>query len=186
MKSFPQGSKCSTDGDCKENGFPCVILEVKWEIGAKAAEPFLQILCYYQEFLKQSAIDNPTSPLPCILLCLFGRFYILLAPRCLMLMICFQVHTLHLLARFTPTAQVSRYFQPFPFFGMPVTLECGRWPRVILELSRKPHKLLRCITNPFTSTDSLPILPTLTRLTLRRLLMARALDLNIWNRWWGN
>jgi hypothetical protein len=64
-----------TDGDMQWNPLVCYfIAEVKGEIGSTGAEPLLQAIWYYQESMKKPSIKHLPSPLPCLLIYLFGAF----------------------------------------------------------------------------------------------------------------
>lgn len=75
-KSIVPGRKYNTDGDIHHKGYRYVIVEAKAEIRSKGAEPFLQAACYYREFTRVHATkkEGTGSPLPCILIYLFGVF----------------------------------------------------------------------------------------------------------------
>lgn len=68
------GTKYGTDGDMQCNGYRYVISEVKLEIGSKGAEPLFQGGWYYQESMKKPSTTSVGSPLPCLLIYLFGSF----------------------------------------------------------------------------------------------------------------
>ena len=67
-----EGTKYQTDGDMQTKRHRYLIAEVKGEIGSKGAEPLFQVGWYYQESTKKPAQDKGGSPLPCLLIYLFG------------------------------------------------------------------------------------------------------------------
>ena len=64
--------KFSTDGDLSSGKFRFLIFEFKNEIGAKAAEPFFQVILYYLEATRKFAGQHRNSVLPCIIVLIFG------------------------------------------------------------------------------------------------------------------
>ncbi|KAH8927924.1 hypothetical protein BT69DRAFT_1307409 [Atractiella rhizophila] len=63
-----------TDGDISVNGFRYAIAEFKNEIGSTGAEPYGQGCLYYLEGTRDYASDYHRSPLPCMLILLFGPY----------------------------------------------------------------------------------------------------------------
>lgn len=61
-----------TDGDISVNGHRYVIAEFKNETGNTSAEPYFQAIGYYLESTRESAVRFRRSPLPCLLLAIFG------------------------------------------------------------------------------------------------------------------
>jgi hypothetical protein len=75
---------CHTDADIQINEFRIVIFQFKNELGSQGAEPLFQAMCYYQrgvaayethEEVKDSKMAKHwNSPLPCLLVYMFGLF----------------------------------------------------------------------------------------------------------------
>lgn len=61
-----------TDGDISTNGHRYIICEVKNEIGSSGAEPYNQAIVYYQEATRRHAVLLAHSPLPCLIVLIFG------------------------------------------------------------------------------------------------------------------
>jgi hypothetical protein len=66
------GTQYRTDGDLQHNQHRFVIAELKNEGGSGTTEPYCQAAAYYLESTRKSAPDCPKSPLPCLLLYIFG------------------------------------------------------------------------------------------------------------------
>jgi len=61
------GSKCNTDGHVLVGKHPTFIQEIKNEVGSSGAEPFLQALSYYDQFVRENRLwEDATSCHPCI------------------------------------------------------------------------------------------------------------------------
>ncbi|KAH0825855.1 hypothetical protein J3R83DRAFT_7520 [Lanmaoa asiatica] len=65
-----------TDGDMSAQGYRYVIAEFKNETGSTSAEPYMQCLRYYLESTRSNAPDMWDSPLPCLLLSIFGPYIV--------------------------------------------------------------------------------------------------------------
>jgi hypothetical protein len=66
------GTQYRTDGDLQHNQHRYMIAELKNEVGSGTAEPYCQAAAYYLESTQKLAPDFPKSPLPCLLLYIFG------------------------------------------------------------------------------------------------------------------
>lgn len=65
--------KYEPDGDISTRGYRYVVAEFKNEVGSTSTEPYFQAIGYYLEFTRATAPKMSHSPLPCLLLSIFGR-----------------------------------------------------------------------------------------------------------------
>jgi hypothetical protein len=68
------GTRLCTDGDARSNGYPYFIVEIKWEMGSKGAEPVFQPAIYFVAHLTGQKRFNPDFAYPCLVLYLIGTF----------------------------------------------------------------------------------------------------------------
>ncbi|KAG9310551.1 hypothetical protein JVU11DRAFT_9099 [Chiua virens] len=61
-----------TDGDMSTLGYRYVLAEFKNEVGCVAKEPYFQEIAYYLEFTRTEAVKMSHSPLPCLLMSIYG------------------------------------------------------------------------------------------------------------------
>ena len=66
-----------TDGDISTRGYRFVLAEFKNEAGSCSGEPYFQTIGYYLESTRLQAPKMVNSPLPCLLLSIFGPFFFL-------------------------------------------------------------------------------------------------------------
>jgi hypothetical protein len=72
VQTIIDGTQYRTDGDLQHNQYRYLIAELKTEVGSGNAEPYCQAAAYYLESTRKSAPNLPKSPLPCLLLYIFG------------------------------------------------------------------------------------------------------------------
>ncbi|KAG6374930.1 hypothetical protein JVT61DRAFT_3677 [Boletus reticuloceps] len=65
-------SRYVVDGDMSVGKYRYVIAEFKNEVGSAPAQPFLEAIVYYVESTRELALENPRSPLSCLLLVIYG------------------------------------------------------------------------------------------------------------------
>ncbi|KAG6374275.1 hypothetical protein JVT61DRAFT_4297 [Boletus reticuloceps] len=65
-------SRFVVDADMSVDKYRYVIAEFKNEAGSTPAEPFLEAIAYYVESTRELALKIPRSPLPCLLLAIYG------------------------------------------------------------------------------------------------------------------
>ena len=73
----------TTDADISFKGFRYLIAELKNEVGSSGAEPYMQGSLYYLESTRTEAAKHSSSPLPCLLMVVFGTLALFFNYRCL-------------------------------------------------------------------------------------------------------
>ncbi|KAI9459603.1 hypothetical protein HD554DRAFT_2176873 [Boletus coccyginus] len=69
-----------TDGDISTQNYHYVVVEFKNEAGNTSGEPYFQTIGYYLESTRLDAPKMPNSPLPCLLLSIFGPYIVFAVP----------------------------------------------------------------------------------------------------------